>query len=567
MRIMHDAGAAEGQPLMANEEVDSLFSQRRIRRTGHHSFALSSLAKVALSILLAFMPLFADGPTIIAFDASEHEARINITGGAEIDELLPQTDSAPVPAFASVTLGASATVDVIALMLSEDLAPSAAPALGGGSMLGDDATLVEGIALADDTMAPDVFLAREQAPPLMAMRPQPAVEAVAAPLPASRIVAVRRGDTLMDILLSLGLARAEAHEAVSALAAVFDPRGLRPGQEITFSFAPGDRGALVGAWLTARADRDVGLTREPGGRFTAHQRDRTLSLEATRAAGMVRTSLYEAGLATGVPVQVMVEMIRIFSFDVDFQRDIQPGDAYEILFERFRDDTGRVAKDGAVRYASLLLSGRRLAVYRHIDRDGNVDYYNEKGESVRKALLKTPIDGARLTSGFGSRMHPILGYSAFHKGVDFGAVSGTPIQAAGDGTVEMKGWFGGYGNYVRLRHNSEYATAYAHMSRYAAGLTEGARVRQGQIIGYVGTTGRSTGAHLHYEVLRRGAQINPIGVKFPSGRKLEGTEFVAFKNTRVEADHALATAETPTQLVALPPEPRPLAPLPATTRP
>ena len=185
------------------------------------------------------------------------------------------------------------------------------------------------------------------------------------------------------------------------------------------------------------------------------------------------------------------------------------------------------------------------------------DYYNERGESVRKALLKTPIDGARLTSGFGSRMHPILGYSAFHKGVDFGAPSGTPIQAAGDGVVEMSGWFGGYGNYVRLKHNGEYSTAYAHLSRYAPGIKEGARVKQGQIVGYVGTTGRSTGAHLHYEVLRRGAQINPMGVKFPTGRKLDGIELVAFKRIRGEVDHLLSTAAVAVQLAARPAEPKP----------
>jgi murein DD-endopeptidase MepM/ murein hydrolase activator NlpD len=375
---------------------------------------------------------------------------------------------------------------------------------------------------------------------------------------SQRVIAVRRGDTLMDILLSIGMSRAEAHEAVSALATVYDPRALKPGQEITFTFATGDGQPIVGAWLAARADRDVGLTREPGGRFVAQQRDKALTLEPMRAAGMVTSSLYEAGLSAGVPIQIMTELIRAFSFDIDFQREIQPGDAFEILFERFRGEDGRVAKEGALRYATLLLSGRRMAIYRYVDRDGNVDYYNEKGESVRKALLKTPIDGARLTSGFGSRMHPILGYSAFHKGVDFGAATGTPIQAAGDGIVEMRGWFGGYGNYVRIRHNGEYSTAYAHLSKFGNGITEGARVRQGQIIGYVGSTGRSTGPHLHYEVLRRGAQINPMGVKFPTGRKLEGGDLVQFKHARGDIDHWLTNAQTAVSVAVRPPEPRPV---------
>jgi murein DD-endopeptidase MepM/ murein hydrolase activator NlpD len=360
-----------------------------------------------------------------------------------------------------------------------------------------------------------------------------------------RVVAVRRGDTLMDILLGLGLPRAEAHEAVSALASVYDLRGLRPGQEITFTFAPGLPGEgqpLLGAWMSARADRDVGLARNDRGRFVAHQHDKELTLQPTRAMAHVSSSLYEAGLAAGIPAQVIVDMIRAFSFDVDFQREVQPGDSFELFFDRFVDGDGKVAKTGEIRFASLVLSGRRLSLYRHADRDGHADFFNEKGESVRKALLKTPIDGARLTSGFGNRSHPILGYSAFHKGVDFGAPTGTPIQAAGDGIVEKKGWFGGYGNYVRLKHNSEFATAYAHMSRFSPGIAEGSRVRQGQVIGYVGSTGMSTGPHLHYEILKRGAQVNPMGVKFPTGRKLEGVDLVNFRHAKARIDQAFAGA-------------------------
>jgi murein DD-endopeptidase MepM/ murein hydrolase activator NlpD len=381
----------------------------------------------------------------------------------------------------------------------------------------------------------------------------------APPRPSQRIVAVRRGDTLMDILLSLGIPRAEAHEAVSALSSVYDLRGLRPGQEITFTFAPGAPGQtqpLVGAWLAARADRDVGVSRDSAGRFVPEQHDKELILRPVRARGTVSTSLYEAGVQAGIPAGVMVELIRVFSFDVDFQREIQPGDSFDVFFERFVDGEGRGVKTGALAFASLTLSGKTHAVYRFVDRDGVADFFNEKGESVRKALLKTPIDGARLTSGFGNRMHPILGYSAFHKGVDFGAPTGTPIQAAGDGVVEQKGWNGSYGNYVRIRHSGEYATAYAHMSRFASGLKDGARVRQGQIIGYVGSTGRSTGAHLHYEILRRGAQVNPVNVKFPTGRKLEGIDLTRFRNARLETDRAMAqaTVQEPARVAALPTE-------------
>jgi hypothetical protein len=258
------------------------------------------------------------------------------------------------------------------------------------------------------------------------------------------------------------------------------------------------------------------------------------------AAGVVRSSLYGAGLNAGIPAGVLVEMIRAFSYDVDFQREMHPGDGFEVVFERFTNEEGVLARHGAVIYAALTLQGRQRRIYRHQTADGAWDYYTERGESVRKALLRTPINGARLTSRFGNRHHPILGYTAFHRGVDFGAGAGTPILAAGDGRIEQMGWNGGYGNYVRLRHTNEYSTAYAHMSRFARGLRPGAQVRQGQVIGFVGSTGRSTGPHLHYEVIRGGRQINPLGVRFAAGRKLAGQELARFNATRAETDRLTA---------------------------
>lgn len=361
-----------------------------------------------------------------------------------------------------------------------------------------------------------------------------------------RVVMVRRGDTLLDLLLNAGIARAEAHEAVSALRGVFNPRDLRPGQEITLTFGPlslGDHPSLLGASFPATAERDINLSRDAEGRFTALRRDRELSRELIRAAGTVRSSLFEAAGSAGVPGAIMVDLIRVLSYDVDFQRDVQPGDSFDLVFERFRDEDGRFAKDGDVIYGALNLSGTKKQIYRHVHGDGTTGYYNEKGENVRKALLRTPIDGARLTSGFGARTHPILGYSAVHKGADFGAPQGTPIQAAGDGVVEAAGWQGAYGQYVRIRHNQEYATAYAHLSRLPAGMRQGDRVRQGQVIGYVGSTGRSTGPHLHYEVIRRGTQINPIAVQLPTARKLEGEDLIQFRTAKAEIDLQVAAIE------------------------
>jgi murein DD-endopeptidase MepM/ murein hydrolase activator NlpD len=363
------------------------------------------------------------------------------------------------------------------------------------------------------------------------------------PAAEQRVVMVRRGDTLFDLLLSVGIARAEAHEAVSALRSVFNPRAIKPGLEITLTLggpSPGDQPSLLGASFAANAERDIALSRDSDGRFTALGRDKDLQRELIRARGAVRSSLFEAASTVGLPGAIMVEMIRTLSYDIDFQRDVQPGDSFDIVFERFRDEEGRFAKDGDIIYGALTLSGVKKQIYRYVHGDGTTAYYNEKGESVRKALLRTPIDGARLTSGFGQRMHPILGYSAAHKGADFGAPQGTPVQAAGDGTVELVGWQGAYGQYVRIRHNAEYATAYAHLSRFASGLHQGDRVRQGQVIGYVGTTGRSTGPHLHYEVIRRGTQINPLAVQLPTVRKLEGEDLIQFRTAKAETDLQIA---------------------------
>ncbi len=365
---------------------------------------------------------------------------------------------------------------------------------------------------------------------------------------SERVILVRRGDTFSDLLIGAGVAKAEAREAITALRRVIDPsKAIRPGQEVTLTFgAPpntGEQPTLLQASLTPRADQAVNLNRSSDGRFFAFRRERALSRELVRATATVRSSMFEAGSAAGLPGAVTVEVIRAFSYDVDFQRDIQAGDRFEVLFERYRDDSGRFVRDGAVLYAALTLGKTTLHLYRYTAPDGFTDYFNERGESVRKALLRTPVDGARLSSGFGSRLHPILGYTAMHRGADFAAPVGTPIQAAGDGVIEQSGWNGAYGNYIRIRHTSDYATAYAHMSRIAPGAQMGARVRQGQVVGYVGATGRVTGAHLHYEVLRRGNQVNPLGLQLPTGRKLEGLELAKFRNHRAEV--ALRVANIP----------------------
>ena len=368
------------------------------------------------------------------------------------------------------------------------------------------------------------------------------------PPPALTQVTLRAGpgDTLVGLLVDAGIPRAEAHTAIQTLRRVFDPRDLKPGHEIRLSFHPDAAdgstasGRLQGMELAAAVDRTVAVHALPDGGFAAEAATTPLNLTLARRGGEIAGgSLMAAGMASGVPAGVVTEMIRLFSYDVDFQRDIQPGDRYDLMYERYEVADGRLARAGAVIYAALTLSGKTYRLYRYRDSAGRVDYYDERGQSVRKALLKTPIDGARLSSGYGMRTNPILGYSMMHRGVDFAAPSGTPIYAAGDGTVDVIGPNASYGRYIRLRHSGTFGTAYAHMSRFAPGLHKGSRVRQGQVIGYVGTTGRSTGAHLHYEVLREGKQVNPMSVKFPSGDKLAGSELVRFDAMRREVDHAL----------------------------
>ncbi|MEE3095102.1 MAG: peptidoglycan DD-metalloendopeptidase family protein, partial [Pseudomonadota bacterium] len=259
----------------------------------------------------------------------------------------------------------------------------------------------------------------------------------------------------------------------------------------------------------------------------------------------IDTSLYVAGVNAGLRQATLAKLIQAFSFDVDFQRDIRRGDAFNVMYEEYRDEDGAVVKSGDILVAELTSSGKTSRLYRFETKDGFTDFYDAKGQSVRKALLRTPIDGARISSSYGMRRHPILGYNKMHKGLDFAARRGTPIFAAGNGLVEYAGRNGGYGKYVRIRHNSTFKTAYAHMHRYGKGIRKGRRVKQGQIIGYVGSTGRSTGPHLHYEVHKNGRQVNPRSIKLPSGRKLKGRELRTFKAhmAALEKQYAALTAQ------------------------
>ena len=380
---------------------------------------------------------------------------------------------------------------------------------------------------------------------------------------ASRVVTARKGDTLMDILVRSGVPSDDAESAIASLREVYDPRDLKAGQDVTLVFAPAPgsahdaaehaatpktkpaaakkpAGDLVALRIQPDAKSEVGASRAGEGGFSPVQVEKRLVTKETFAAGRIDSSLFEAAQAAGVPPKVLTEMIHVFSYDVDFQRDIQPGDGFQVAFETKADGDDNVVETGRVLYAEMVLSGTRLPLYLYTTKDGDTDYFNARGESVHKALMRTPVDGAHLTSGFGKRKHPILGYSRMHQGVDFGAPRGTPIMAAGSGVVEMAQRYSGYGNYIKLRHGPVFETAYGHMTRFAKGIHRGVRVTQGQVIGYVGSTGLATGPHLHFEVIRNGSKVNPLSVNLPSGRKLKGKDLERFLAAKDKVDQLVA---------------------------
>ena len=254
---------------------------------------------------------------------------------------------------------------------------------------------------------------------------------------------------------------------------------------------------------------------------------------------VIKNNLYSSAITAGVEPNIIVEFARIYGFEVDFQRDIRMGDWFEILYEKFEDDNNIVKDTGKIIYASMYVNGEEINLY-NFKYNNEEEYYDIKGKSITKSLMKTPINGARLSSSFGMRKHPILGYNKMHRGTDFAARSGTPIMASGSGKITRARWCGGGGNCVKIKHNSTYETIYAHMKAFAKGIKEGKKVKQGQIIGYVGSTGLSTGPHLHYEVLVNGKKVNSQKLKLPSGKTLKGEERNQFELDRIKIDLRLA---------------------------
>ena len=374
-----------------------------------------------------------------------------------------------------------------------------------------------------------------------------AVEPALAPKPVTvlREVEIDDGQTFTALLTGAGISQSDALAASSALAKVYDPRRLKNGQGVTLSFTRvGSQETLSAIAFQPEVTKEVSIARNDADGFTANLNLVEVTRQHFAARAEIHSSLYEAGERAHVPHALMASFMRIYSHAIDFQRDIHPGDRFEILYDQPTTANGTPAGEGTIIYAAIVTGGKAKPVYRVTFNDGTVDYFVPRGQSIRRALLRKPVSAAHITSGFGMRMHPILGYSKMHQGVDFGAPMGTPIFAAGNGIVAEIGSKGGYGRYIRIRHNGQLETAYAHMSRFGQGLYRGAQVSQGEVIGYVGASGRATGPHLHFEVHVDGKPVNPLNVSLPTGRMLEGKLLAEFKKGQTKiADEFNTLAE------------------------
>lgn len=349
-------------------------------------------------------------------------------------------------------------------------------------------------------------------------------------------VEIRRGDTLAKILAKYAIPQRQIHHVIKSLKKMYNPHQMKPSDDVylvRLRSGPSSMSYdLIELKIRASFDEEIVVTRDDSGEYKTAKEKIKLVQSTYWVEGKIDDSLYLNARKQGVPARTIHDFIMLFSYDVDFQRSIRKGDSYGILYTQYKDESSGRTRPGNLLYATLCVRGRILQIYRFNSSDGKLGYFNEKGESIRKKLLKTPVDGARLSGRFGMRKHPILGFSKMHKGVDFAVPRGTPIMAAGDGVVTYVGKRGSYGNYVGIKHNRIYSTAYAHLCRFAKGLRKGKKILQGQVLGFVGATGRATGPHLHYEVLKNGRQINPLKLTFEAIDKLQGASFTAFKKVR-----------------------------------
>ena len=348
---------------------------------------------------------------------------------------------------------------------------------------------------------------------------------------------IRQGDTYENIVNNLDIPTKEKKIFLSTVAKNKKINILKLNQKIFFKIDKKDNIKIINFKIEIDKKKDILFKRiKNNNSFSSKIIEKNFTKSITFKEGTIKNSLYSTALKLGIKPNTIIEFARLYGFQVDFQRDIWKNDTFQIIYEEFKNEDNSIVETGNIIYANLNTQNTDLQLYKFEYEKNKIDYFDENGKSVRKTLMKTPINGARLSSSFGMRKHPILGFNKMHRGTDFAAPMGTPIMASGDGVIVKSKWCGGGGNCVKIKHNSTYQTVYAHMSKFGRGIKKGVRVKQGQIIGYVGSTGLSTGPHLHYEVIENGKKINSQKLKLPSGKILKGEIRKKFEVNKIKID-------------------------------
>ena len=348
---------------------------------------------------------------------------------------------------------------------------------------------------------------------------------------------VQKGDTYENIINNINLPISEKKKFINVVKNQKEIRSLKQNQLIYFKLDRKDNIKIIEFKIEINKKKDFVFLRDSKFLdFSSKIVEKNLSKVIVFKEGVIENSLYNTAINLGIKPNTIIEFARLYGFQVDFQRDIWKGDTFQIIYEQFESEDGSLIESGDIIFSNLNTQGTDLNLYKFELEKKEIDYFDENGKSMRKTLMKTPINGARLSSSFGKRKHPILGFTKMHTGTDFAAPTGTPIMASGDGVVTRAQWCGGGGNCVKIKHNSVYQTVYAHMSKFGRGIKKGVRVKQGQIIGYVGSTGLSTGPHLHYEVIENGKKINSQKLKLPSGKTLKGKLRNKFEVNKIKID-------------------------------
>ena len=348
---------------------------------------------------------------------------------------------------------------------------------------------------------------------------------------------VKEGDTYEGIINSLNIPKKEKKLFLNSVTNNKNINILKLNQKIFFKIDKKNNTKIVNFTIEIDKKKNIFFEKiDNDETFVSKIIEKNLTKTISFQEGIIKSSLYNAALKLGIKPNTIVEFARLYGFQIDFQRDIWKNDSFQIIYEEFKNEDGSVVEVGNIIYANLNTQNTDLQLYKFEYEKNKIDYFDESGKSIRKTLMKTPINGARLSSSFGKRKHPILGFTKMHTGTDFAASKGTPIMASGHGIVVKSSWCGGGGNCVKIKHNSSYQTVYAHLSKFGRGIKKGVRVKQGQIIGYVGSTGLSTGPHLHYEIIENGRKINSQKLKLPSGKILKGNLRKKFEVNKIKID-------------------------------